>query len=304
VAGTVLQPAASVYATGPSVAVSGDGDLVLFYSARADLVAGDTNDRVDAFAKRLSDGTVTRVSTTTTGGELSGPATGPALALTPDGRFAVFGADSASGVVAHRKTLSGAGAGELRVVSQVTTSTGRTLPFAVYRDTGDLAVSDDGRYVALVTANRVTTNFPSQTWSTGLAHRVDTVTGAVVPLGSGQTTTWEHQVELDPTGRYAFFATTAAALPVDGNGHTDHYRRDLEGGVAGPLVLVTADTAGRATTGPTGAITPAEYGRLLALTGDRVLVTTSQPLSATDANRVRDLYTKDLATGAVGVGVG
>jgi hypothetical protein len=69
-------------------------------------------------------------------------------------------------------------------------------------------------------------------------------------------------------------------------------------------VLVTADTAGRATTGPTGAITPAEYGRLLALTGDRVLVTTSQPLSATDANRVRDLYTKDLATGAVGVGVG
>src|SRR3712207_7734655 len=50
---------------------------------------------------------------------------------------------------------------------------------------------------------------------------------------------WEHQVELDPTGRHAFFATTAAALPADTNGHTDHYRRDLDGGVAGPLVLVT-----------------------------------------------------------------
>ncbi|HZH21977.1 MAG TPA: fibronectin type III domain-containing protein, partial [Geodermatophilus sp.] len=304
VAGTLLQTAASVYATGPAVAVSADGDLVLFHSARADLVAGDTNGRVDVFAKRLSDGVVTRVSTTAAGGELPGQAVGPALALTPDGRFAVFGVDTTIGVQAYRKTLSGAGAGEARVVSTVTTATGRTVPFSVYRDTGDIAVSDDGRYVALVTANRVTTNFPSQTWSTGLAHRVDTVTGAVVPLGSGQTTTWEHQVELDPTGRYAFFATTAAALPVDGNGHTDHYRRDLEGGVAGPLVLVTADTAGRATTGPTGAITPAEYGRLLALTGDRVLVTTSQPLSATDANRVRDLYTKDLATGAVGVGVG
>ena len=304
VAGTVLQPAASVYATGPSVAVSGDGDLVLFYSARADLVAGDTNNRVDVFAKRLSDGTVTRVSTTTTGGELSGPATGPALALTPDGRFAVFGADSASGVVAHRKTLSGAGAGELRVVSQVTTSTGRMLPFAVYRDTGDLAVSDDGRYVALVTSNRVTTSFPAQTWSTGLAYRVDTVTGAVVPLGTGQTTVWEHQVELDPTGRYAYYSTAAAALPADTNGHTDHYRRDLDGGVAGPLVLVTADASGRPTTGPTGAITPAEYGRLLAVTGDRVLVTTSQPLTASDVNRLRDLYTKDLRTGAVGVGLG
>ncbi|SDL99274.1 fibronectin type 3 domain-containing protein [Geodermatophilus siccatus] len=304
VAGTLLQPAASVYATGPSAAVSGDGDLVLFYSARADLVLGDTNNRVDVFAKRLSDGTVTRISTTTTGGELSGPATGPALALTPDGRFAVFGADSASGVLAYRKTLSGAGAGELRVVSQVTTSTGRTLPFSVYRDTGDLAVSDDGRYVALVTSNRVTTTSPAQTWSTGLAYRVDTVSGAVVPLGTGQTTVWEHQVELDPTGRHAFFATTAAALPVDTNGHTDHYRRDLGGGAAGPLVLVTADASGRPTTGPTGAITPAEYGRLLAVTGDRVLVTTSQPLTPSDVNRLRDLYTKDLLTGAVGVGLG
>ncbi|SHN63421.1 fibronectin type 3 domain-containing protein [Geodermatophilus obscurus] len=304
VAGTLLQPAASVYTTAPSVAVSGDGDLVLFHSARADLVPGDTNNRVDVFAKRLSDGTVTRVSTTTTGGELSGPAMGPALALTPDGRFAVFGADSASGVIAHRKTLSGAGTGELRVVSQVTTSTGRTLPFAVHRDTGDLAVSDDGRYVALVTSNRVTTAFPAQTWPTGLAYRVDTGTGAVVPLGTGQTTVWEHQVELDPTGRHAFFSTAAAVLPADTNGHTDHYRRDLDGGVPGPLVLVTADASGRPTAGPPGAITPAEYGRVLAITGDRVLVTTSQPLTAADVNRLRDVYTKDLLTGAVGVGLG
>ena len=304
VAGTLLQTAASVYSTAPSVAVSADGDLVLFYSARADLVAGDTNGRVDVFAKRVSDGVVTRVSTTATGGELTGAATGPALALTPDGRFAVFGADSPSGVAAYRRTLSGAGAGELRVVSQVTTSTGRTLPFSVYRDTGDLAVSDDGRYVALVTANRVTTAFPAQTWPTGLAYRVDTLTGAVVPLGTGQTTVWEHQVELDPTGRFAFFATAAAALPADTNGHTDHYRRDLDGGVVGPLVLVTTDAAGRPTVGPTGAVTPAEYGRLLAVTGDRVLVTTSQPLTVADANRVRDLYSKDLLTGVVGVGLG
>ncbi|WP_157937111.1 hypothetical protein [Geodermatophilus chilensis] len=108
-------------------------------------------------------------------------------------------------------------------------------------------------------------------------------------------------MELDPTGRHAFYSTAAAALPADTNGHTDHYRRDLDGGVPGPLVLVTADASGRATTGPTGAVTPAEYGRLLAITGDWVLVTTSQPLTATDGNRLRDLYTKDLLTGAVGL---
>jgi chitodextrinase len=304
VAGTVLQTGPSVYTTGPSVAVSADGRLVLFYSARADLVPGDTNGAVDVFAKDMVTGAVTRVSTTAAGGNLPRTAIGPALALTPDGRYAVFPATSSTGpVVLYRKTLSGAGAGEATVVSAVTVG-GRRTEFGVFRDAGDVAISDDGRYVALVTAAKVTTTTPTASWSTGLAHRVDTTTGAVVPLGSGQTTVWEHQVELDPTGRYAFFATAAAALPVDGNGHTDHYRRDLDGGVAGPLVLVTADASGRATVGPTGAITPAEYGRLLAVTGDRVLVTTSQPLSAADANRLRDLYTKDLATGAVGVGLG
>ena len=111
-AGTVLQPSPSVYATSPPMAVSADGDLVLFYSARSDLVAGDTNGLVDLFAKRLSTGSVTRVSTTTAGGNLTGAALGPALALTPDGRFALFPAATGSGAaLLYRKTLSGAGAG-------------------------------------------------------------------------------------------------------------------------------------------------------------------------------------------------
>ena len=67
--GPCCRPAASVYATSPAVAMSADGDLVLFYSARADLVAGDTNGQVDLFAKRMSTGVVTRVSTMSSGAE-------------------------------------------------------------------------------------------------------------------------------------------------------------------------------------------------------------------------------------------
>ncbi|MEX5717999.1 fibronectin type III domain-containing protein [Geodermatophilus maliterrae] len=298
VAGTVLQGGAAVHATSPTVVASGDGDLVLFYSARPDLVPGDTNGAVDVFAKRVSTGAVTRVSTSTAGGELGRTATGPALAVTPDGRFALFPAAATNGpVVLYRKTLSGAGAGQAVVVSSVVAG-GRTTEYGVYRDAGDVAISDDGRYVALVTAAKVTTPTPTAAWSTGLAYRVDTATGAVVAMGSGQTTVWEHRVELDPTGRYGFYATAAAALPADGNGHTDHYRRDVGGG---GLTLVTADAGGRATTGPTGAVTAAEYGRLTAVDGDRVLVTTSQALTATDTNRLRDLYAKDLTDGTVSV---
>ena len=123
-------------------------------------------------------------------------------------------------------------------------------------------------------------------------------------MGDGQTTSWEHQVALDPTGRYGFFGTVAAQVPGDVNGHTDHLRRDLDGGVRGPLVLVTADGAGRAGPGPVGSITPAEYGRTVPVTGDRVFVTTSNALQSTDTNGVRDLYLADLAGGAVQAVVG
>ncbi|WP_157519421.1 fibronectin type III domain-containing protein [Modestobacter sp. Leaf380] len=294
VAGTVLQSGASVAATSPTVAMSADGDLVVFYSARADLGPRDTNGAVDVYAKRPSTGVVTRVSTTATGTDLPRTATGPALALTPDGRTVVFPATSSSGpLVLYRKTLSGPGAGEAVVVSTVVAA-GRTTEVAVYRDAGDVAVSDDGRYVVLVTAAKPAA--PGTSWSTGLAYRKDTVTGALDPLGTGQTGSWEHQVGLDPTGRYAFYSTTAPLAAADTNGHTDVARRDLD---TGALTLVTADAAGRPTTGPTGAVTTAEYGRVLPVTGDLVLLTTSQALLPSDGNRLRDLYAKDLGSGVV-----
>ncbi len=122
------------------------------------------------------------------------------------------------------------------------------------------------------------------------------MTGAVAALGNGQTTAWEHQLSLDPTGRYAFFTTAAALTPGDTNGHTDTFRRDL---VTGVLTLVTADADGRPVSGPTGSVAPSEYGRPIAISGDLVVLTTSQALLPADTNRVRDLYVKDLATGVV-----
>ena len=299
VAGTLAHTGASVYSKSPPVAVSGDGDLVLFYSNRPDLVAGDTNAKVDVFAKRMSTGAVTRVSTTATGAGMTRVPTGPALALTPDGRFALFPAVTGTGpAVLYRKTLSGADAGALTAVSTVVAS-GRTTEFGVVRDAGDIAISDDGRSVAFVTSAKLGTTTPTANWTAGLAYRKDLDDGTIVALGTGQRTVWEHTVELDPTGRYAFYSTAAPALPGDTNGHTDVHRRDLDGGVAGPLVLVTANASGTHTTGPTGSVAPTEYVRVFALSGDEVVLTTSQALAPVDANKLRDLYAKDLSDGAV-----
>ena len=132
----------------------------------------------------------------------------------------------------------------------------------------------------------------------------DGVPGQHDPLGTGQRTIWEHTVELDPSGRYAYYSTAAPALAGDTNGHTDVHRRDLDGGIAGPLVLVTANASGAHTTGPTGSVAAAEYVRVFALTADEVVVTTSQALTPVDANRLRDLYRKDLSDGWVGTPLG
>jgi hypothetical protein len=200
--------------------------------------------------------------------------------------------------VLYRKTLTGAGAGALVAVSTVTVS-GRVTEFAVFRDAGDIAISDDGRYVAFGTAAKLGTTTPTANWTAGLAYRKDLASGDVLALGTGQRTVWEHSVELDPTGRYAYYSTAAPAIAGDTNGHTDFNRRDLAGGVGGALRLVTGDASDRHTTGPSGSVAETEYGRLFAVTGDDVLVTTSQALTPTDANKQRDLYRKDLVGGAV-----
>jgi hypothetical protein len=189
------------------------------------------------------------------------------------------------------------------VVSSVVVS-GTTTQFAVHRDAGDIAISDDGRYVAFSTAARIMTATPGTIGGTGMAYRKDLVTGTFAALGNGQQSVWEHRVELDPTGRYGFFSTAASQLAGDGNNHSDYYRRDLDAGPGAPLVLVTSDAGGAPTTGPVGAIAPSEYGRLFAAEGNRVVVLTSQALVSADANRVRDLYAKDLVSGTAGSPLG
>ena len=291
--GAVVPSGTSVSARSPGLAMTADGSTVLFLSARPDLVAGDRNGAADVFAKDVATGEVRRVSTSSTGAETPLRATGPALEVTPDGRYAVFPAQ-ASGrpVVLVRKDLV---TGELVVASTMPGTGSTPVEVGVFRDTGDVAVSDDGRYVAFSSAARPAS--PATSWSTGLAYRKDLLTGELDPLGTGQTSAWEHQLGLDATGRYAFLATAAPLRAEDDNRRTDHYRRDLG---TGALDLVTARADGSVAPSAPGSITPAEYGRVLVLDPDRVLVGTVLPLVDGDANALLDVYGRDLARAQAG----
>ncbi|MCF4165232.1 hypothetical protein L2U69_06215 [Zavarzinia compransoris] len=72
-----------------AAAVSSNGQFVAFLSDAANLVAGDTNGKRDAFVKDLSTGTVTRVSTDSSGAEADNSSY-YALSISATGRYVAF----------------------------------------------------------------------------------------------------------------------------------------------------------------------------------------------------------------------
>jgi len=308
-AGTTVTPGPTTYSSAPSVVLSADGSRVAFYS-KAQLVPGDTDTDTDVYVKDLTTadpakGPVTRASTAANGAGLGRVAVGPALVMTPDGRYVLFTATGPEGpVVALRKDLgttagsTASTAGRALVVSTSPPATG-SFAVGVDTDTGDLAMSADGRFVAFGTTSKLTSSAPGDSWSTSLVHRKDLTTGAVLAVGTGKTNRWEHQVTLSPDGRYAAFLTDARGVTTDGNGRTDAYRRDLDAPASAPVVLLTSDAGGAALTTPPSATTREEYGRVVLLaTGSTVLITV-QPMTGSDGNGLRDVYSKDPTTGAV-----
>jgi MYXO-CTERM domain-containing protein len=87
-------------ANGPSAggAISGDGCVVAFYSDATNLVAGDTNEVRDVFARDRCQGVTERVSVSSSGEQANGPsqATGFLPAVSSDGRYVAFGSDASN----------------------------------------------------------------------------------------------------------------------------------------------------------------------------------------------------------------
>ncbi|WP_223777519.1 hypothetical protein [Streptomyces sp. 135] len=75
-------------------AISSDGRYVAFTSTAANLVPGDTNGSLDVFVRDRQARTTERVSVSGSGGQASGEASGTGLAISPDGRYVVFGSNA------------------------------------------------------------------------------------------------------------------------------------------------------------------------------------------------------------------
>jgi hypothetical protein len=231
--------------------ISADGRYVAFRSLAANLVAGDTNGVMDVFVRDTVDGTTTRVSTSSTGGQanaLSGLTYGPWLSA--GGRYVAFESDA--------DNLIGAGAdtNATRDIFVKDTQTGVTTRVSTDAAGGQAngpsqfpAISADGRYVVFrSTASNLA---PGDTLMCGPENcsdvfRKDTISGAVYWISTtssgaaANANSWDPHLSAD--GRYAAFSTDASNLAAgDGNGNLDIFVKDA---LTGEVVLASRSADG------------------------------------------------------------
>lgn len=270
--------------------LSGDGNVVLFWSNAANLVPGDTNGVVDLFARDLAAGVTERVSVSSTGEQ--------ANAASFVGRLSGNGR-----LVAFESTATNLVPGDTNDAMDVFVhdrATGRTERVSVASDGSqgdwpsvDPSLSADGRRVAFT--SHATHFFPGDVNGDADAFVRDRLSGVTFPVSldpAGSAAAGGSRFpRLSADGRFVTFDSTAADLVAgDTNGLPDAFLHDTATGTTQRISLGTngnelhrASFAGPVSTDGTTA----------------VFVSESASVTPDDTDGQFDVFRRDLATGAV-----
>jgi Tol biopolymer transport system component len=222
-------------------ALSGDGRLVAFASAAADLVDSDGNGVSDVFLRdRLSD-TTERVSITNAEAEANGASSAPAL--TPDGNLVAF-ASSASNLVGAGADTNGAGDVFLR-----DRAAGSTERISVPAPGGSAAgasgapdLSDDGRFVVFESAAALVPEDTNGVSDVYLRDRAEQSTERMsVASGGEQADDGSFGASLSGDGNFVVFASLAGNLVPGSPAGANVYRRNRLTGTVELLSLGAAE---------------------------------------------------------------
>jgi flagellin-like hook-associated protein FlgL len=271
-----------------------DGQSVVFESFAVNVVAGDTNGVIDVFLKDLQTGAVTRVSTTSAGGQATGgPSSNPALSS--DGRFVAFGSGATDLTPGDTNGFRDVFLKDLVTGAMARISTDSSGAQAIGGGSDLPKFSPDGRFVAFESdaTNLVSGDTNGQTdiflkdLQTGEVSRVSTSSSGDQSIGEGS-----FNAVFSPDGRYVAFESAAANLVSgDTNGEADIFLKDL---LTGVLTRVSTNSSGgQANGGASSQATFSPDGRFLGFESDAV------DLVAGDTNAVADAFIKNLKTGEV-----
>lgn len=280
---------ANAMSTAP--AISADGMVVAFVSAATNLVAGDTNGRLDVFVHERATGTTQRVSVDSLGNQASSDTFAPSLS--EDGSRVAFASDAPDLVPGD-----GNGTFDAFVHDRATGTTVRVSVDSTGAESNGASlaprISSDGLVVAFHSSatNLVASdlNFSNDVF----VHDLAAGTTEMASLNSSGTQGNFQSVagSLSADGRFVAFDSDATNLaPDDMNFRTDVFVRDRQTGVTERVSVATDGTEGN---GQSGFVDPPAIsadGRFVAFASG------ASNLVAADGNNFVDMFVRDRAAG-------
>ena len=192
-------------------AVSDDGRYVAFQSNAKNLVAGDTNGKIDVFVRDVVGGTTTRVSVSSAGGQANNHSQFPDIS--GDGRYVAF--QSLASNLVGTPTVSW---WDVFVHDRQTGTTTLVTIDGGAPDSGaaEPAISANGRYVAVESTSSLPGD-PTAAYQDILRH--DRQTGQTARVLWASENCFRPAISAD--GLYTAFSTTDSAVPGDTNSKED-----------------------------------------------------------------------------------
>ena len=225
-------------------AISGDGRFVAFDSVAANLVAGDTNGRLDVFVHDRQGGATTRVSVASDGVQANRHSLKPTISAA--GRFVTFESEALNLVAGDTNNADDAfvhdraNGATIRVSVASNGAQGNDL-------SAEPAISGDGRFVAFrsLASNLVAgdTNNVNDVFvhdrSCGRTARVS------VASGGAQANSDSHEPAISANGRFAgFFSVSSNLVAGDTNGAYDIFVHDRHSNSTTRVSVSNAGTQG------------------------------------------------------------
>lgn len=267
--------------------VSADGRYVVFESLASNLVAGDTNGRMDVFMRDRAAGTTTRVSVSSA--EVQGNLESSGGQISGDGRFVSFDSDASN-------LVPGDTNGDTDVFVR-DLSAGTTQRVDVATDGSQApgggiagALSGDGHFVAFQSLSPLVQGDTNGVPDVFVRDLVAGTTERVsISSQGGQATGESLGASISADGRQVAFVSLAANLvSADTNHVSDVFVRDR---VAGSTQRISVATTGTQADGES-------FGADISADGGHVsFISLASNLIAGDTNSTLDAFIRDLSSG-------